>query len=79
MYFTLDKKGIIKAANSVGAEYLGYTVRELTEQSVLNVFYPEDRKKLSRTSEEMPEQPEPGTHLGDSQSQKRRQSNLGPG
>lgn len=43
MYFTIDKKGIVKAVNSVGAEHLGYSAGELIEQSVLNVFYPEDR------------------------------------
>lgn len=44
MYFTIDKKGVVKSVNSAGAEHLGYSETELLGQSVLNVFYPEDRK-----------------------------------
>jgi len=44
MFFTINERGTVKAVNSVGAEHLGYSEDELTEQSVLNVFYPEDRE-----------------------------------
>jgi PAS domain S-box-containing protein len=43
MYFTVDSAGIILSVNRFGAEHLGYTVAELTGNSVLDVFYEEDK------------------------------------
>ncbi|MGH7851764.1 MAG: PAS domain S-box protein, partial [Thermodesulfobacteriota bacterium] len=46
MNFTVDREGIVRTVNSIGAEHLGYSVGELIGQPVLNVFYPEDRKSV---------------------------------
>ncbi|HSC35570.1 MAG TPA: PAS domain S-box protein, partial [Thermodesulfobacteriota bacterium] len=46
MNFTIDRKGIVRTVNSIGAEHLGYSVEELIGQPVLNVFHPEDRKSV---------------------------------
>lgn len=43
MYFTVDVGGKILSVNQFGAEQLGYKVEELVEQSVLNVFFEEDK------------------------------------
>ena len=34
MCFSIDKKGVVKDVNSIGAEHLGYTVGELLDKSV---------------------------------------------
>lgn len=44
MYFTVDTVGKVLSVNRFGAEQLGYTVEELVGQSVLNVFYEDDKK-----------------------------------
>lgn len=46
MCFSIDKKGIVKHVNSIGAEQLGYTVEELMDKSVLSVFYHDDRENI---------------------------------
>ncbi len=43
MYFTIDPNGIVLSVNRFGAERLGYTVAELTGESVLNIFVEEDK------------------------------------
>ncbi|MCI0695683.1 PAS domain S-box protein [candidate division KSB1 bacterium] len=43
MYFTIDVGGKILSVNQFGADQLGYKVEELVGQSVLNVFYEEDK------------------------------------
>lgn len=43
MYFTLDAAGMVLSVNRFGAEHLGYTVAELTGQTVLGVFHVEDK------------------------------------
>jgi len=43
MYFMVDTTGTVLSVNGFGATQLGYTVRELIGQSVLNVFFEEDR------------------------------------
>jgi PAS domain S-box-containing protein len=43
MYFMVDAAGIVLSVNAFGAAQLGYTVDELIGQSVLNVFFEEDR------------------------------------
>jgi PAS domain S-box-containing protein len=43
MYFIVDPAGTVLSVNAFGAAQLGYTVGELVEQSVLNVFFEEDR------------------------------------
>jgi PAS domain S-box-containing protein len=43
MYFMVDAAGIVLSVNAFGAAQLGYTVDELVGQSVLNVFFEEDR------------------------------------
>lgn len=47
MNFTIDREGIVRALNSAGAEHLGYSVEELIGQTVLNVFYPGDRRSVA--------------------------------
>ena len=44
MYFTVDCEALILSVNQFGAEQLGFTVHELVGQSVLKVFYGEDRE-----------------------------------
>ena len=46
MNVTIDREGIVKAVNSIGAEHLGYSTEELVGHPVLNVFHPEDRKSV---------------------------------
>jgi PAS domain S-box-containing protein len=43
MYFIVDAAGTVLSVNAFGAAQLGYTVAELVGQSVLNVFFEEDR------------------------------------
>jgi PAS domain S-box-containing protein len=47
MFFTLDSDGKVVSVNPFGAGQLGYTVGELEGQSVLNVFFPEDRQAVT--------------------------------
>jgi PAS domain S-box-containing protein len=44
MYFMVSPTGIVMSVNSAGATQLGYTAEELIGQSVLNVFFEEDRE-----------------------------------
>jgi PAS domain S-box-containing protein len=48
MYFMVDARGKIIAINPLGAEKLGYTIQELTGQSVLNVFSESDRDAVTK-------------------------------
>lgn len=43
MFFTVDVGGKILSVNQFGADQLGYKVEELVGQSVLNVFYEQDK------------------------------------
>jgi len=43
MYFMVDASGTVLSVNAFGAAQLGYKVGELVGQSVLNVFFEEDR------------------------------------
>ena len=43
MYFMVDATGTVLSVNSFGAAQLGYSVSELLGQSVLQVFFEEDR------------------------------------
>lgn len=47
MIFIVDKKGIIKEVNSLGAKELGYEINELLNQPVAKVFLPEDLKTVN--------------------------------
>ncbi|HSE83969.1 MAG TPA: PAS domain S-box protein, partial [Thermodesulfobacteriota bacterium] len=46
MCFTIDTEGKILSVNQFGAEQLGHTAEELVGQSVLKVFYEEDKKAV---------------------------------
>ncbi len=46
MYFTVDSDGRVLSVNKFGVEQLGYTAEELVGQSVLNVFYEDDKKPV---------------------------------
>jgi len=46
MYFTVEPNGKVLSVNRYGAEQLGYTVGELLGQSVLQVFYEEDKPRV---------------------------------
>jgi PAS domain S-box-containing protein len=48
MVFTVDKEGTVLSVNQFGVEQLGYTVEELVGQSVLNVFYEDEKKAVLR-------------------------------
>ena len=43
MNFTIDASGTVLLANNAAIEQLGYTLEELSGQSVLKVFYEDDR------------------------------------
>ncbi|HZD29950.1 MAG TPA: PAS domain S-box protein [Xanthobacteraceae bacterium] len=51
MYFTVDAAGTVLAVNTFGAEQLGYTVGELVGQSVLKVFFPDDKAAARKNLE----------------------------
>lgn len=51
MYFTVNAAGLVLSVNRFGAEQLGYTVDELVGQSVLKVFYEEDKAEVTRQME----------------------------
>src|SRR5215472_13425453 len=44
MYFMVNPTGTVLSVNGFGASQLGYTASELVGQSVLNVFFEEDRE-----------------------------------
>src|SRR5215472_10147320 len=44
MYFMVNSTGTVLSVNGFGASQLGYTASELIGQSVLNVFFEEDRE-----------------------------------
>src|SRR3982074_3430111 len=48
MYFMVDATGTVLSANSFGAAQLGYLVSELLGQSVLQVFFEEDRDLVQK-------------------------------
>jgi two-component system cell cycle sensor histidine kinase/response regulator CckA len=48
MYFMVDAQGMVLSVNPFGADQLGYAVEELIGQSVLNVFYPDDREAVQQ-------------------------------
>jgi PAS domain S-box-containing protein len=48
MYFMVDAMGRIRSVNTSGASQLGYAVDELIGQSVLDVFFEEDRESVER-------------------------------
>jgi PAS domain S-box-containing protein len=48
MYFMVDADGTVLSVNAFGAAQLGYTVSELVGQSVLNIFFEEDRGLIQR-------------------------------
>ncbi len=48
MYFMVDAEGTVMAVNPFGADQLGYKVKELVGQPVLNVFYEFDREAVQR-------------------------------
>ena len=50
MYFMVDPAVTILAVNTFGAAQLGYQVNELVGQSMLKVFFPDDKRPPRRTS-----------------------------
>jgi PAS domain S-box-containing protein len=50
MYFMVDAAGTVLSVNPFGAEQLGYTVDELTGDSVLKVFHEADRAAARRNT-----------------------------
>ncbi|WP_171944974.1 MULTISPECIES: PAS domain-containing protein [Bradyrhizobium] len=48
MYFMVDPIGTVLSVNTFGAAQLGYAVNELIGQSVLNVFFEEDRAAVQQ-------------------------------
>jgi PAS domain S-box-containing protein len=49
MYFMIDDIGTVLSVNAFGAAQLGYSVTDLVGQSVLNVFFEEDREFVRRS------------------------------
>ena len=47
MYFEIDAGGDVISTNSFGAEQLGYAREELVGRPVLDVFHPDDRKRVA--------------------------------
>jgi PAS domain S-box-containing protein len=56
MYFMVDPGGTVLSVNVFGAEQLGYTVDELTGDSLLKVFYEADRTGVQRNTTKCLEQ-----------------------
>jgi PAS domain S-box-containing protein len=52
MYFTVGADGMVLSVNPFGAEQLGYTAEELTGQSVLKMFHPDDRDAVRQKLKE---------------------------
>lgn len=48
MYFMVDPVGTVLSVNTFGAAQLGYAVNDLIGQSVLNVFFEEDRAAVQQ-------------------------------
>jgi PAS domain S-box-containing protein/putative nucleotidyltransferase with HDIG domain len=48
MYFTVDTHGMVLSVNQFGAKELGYTVKELVGQPLLNVFYDDDKEAVQQ-------------------------------
>jgi len=46
MYFTVNQDGTVLSVNRYGAEQLGYAAPELIGQSVLDVFYEDDKPRV---------------------------------
>ncbi len=57
MYFTLDQAGTILSVNHFGAEHLGYTIAELTDRLVLDLFYAADQAAAAQALQQCVEQP----------------------
>lgn len=57
MIFIVDKKGIIKEVNSLGANELGYQINELLNQPVTKVFLQEDWKTVNDQIQECVKNP----------------------
>ncbi|BAY26021.1 two-component sensor histidine kinase [Calothrix sp. NIES-2100] len=53
VYFSLDTTGIILSVNQFGATCLGYTVEQLIEQSVFNLFEQSDKQRLFDAFQEL--------------------------
>lgn len=49
MYFMVDANGTVLSVNTFGAAQLGYLVGELLGQSVLKVFFEEDRDRVEKS------------------------------
>ncbi len=48
MYFMIDDAGTVLSVNAFGAAQLGYTTTDLVGQSVLNVFFEQDREVVRK-------------------------------
>jgi len=48
MYLTVNAEGTVLSVNQFGAEQLGYTVKELVGQPVLNVFCEDDKEAVQQ-------------------------------
>jgi PAS domain S-box-containing protein len=57
MYFMVDASGTVLSVNAFGAAQLGYSVAELVGQSVLGVFFEEDRAFVRKNLAVCTEQP----------------------
>ena len=62
MLFTLNPEGKVISVNHAGSSQLGYTDRELEAQSVLNVFYPDDRRAVTEQLQICLKSPGEGFH-----------------
>src|SRR5256886_11939952 len=51
MHFMVDPAGTVLAVNAFGAAQLGYSVSELVGQSVLEVFFPDDKDAARKNLE----------------------------
>src|SRR5260370_18578119 len=49
MYFMVDADGTVLSVNTFGATQLGYPISELLGQTVLKVFFEEDRDRVRNT------------------------------
>lgn len=48
IFFSVRTDGVIMTVNKFGAEYLGYTIAELTGRPIWETFHPEDQERVKK-------------------------------
>ncbi len=67
MYFMVDASGTVVSVNPFGAEQLGYTVDELINRPVQDIFHEADRETDPEACGRLPRTSRPSHELGTAQ------------